>query len=98
MSASAANVPSGLTKQITAEARNSTPNIAETQRVDPSPEVRAKLWMAAKANMNPRRTPTVVTDAVSNCRITSEMTSQAIPLASESHQYPVISRVAPRSP
>ena len=52
----------------------------------PAHDVRAKLWMAAKANMNPTRTPTVVTEAASNWRITSEMTSQAIPLTSESHQ------------
>jgi hypothetical protein len=36
--------------------------------------------------MNPTSTPTVVTEAASNWRIASEMTIQAIPATSQSHQ------------
>jgi hypothetical protein len=41
---------------------------------------------AASRNMQPTRTPTVVTEALSNCRMASAMTSQAIPATSPTHQ------------
>jgi hypothetical protein len=36
--------------------------------------------------MTPTRTPTVVTEALSNCRMTSEMTSQVMPATRPTHQ------------
>src|SRR3954469_16840957 len=41
---------------------------------------------AVTKNMIPMITPVVVTEAWSNCRITSETISQPIPKASQSHQ------------
>jgi hypothetical protein len=42
--------------------------------------------MPTRANIRPRRTLTVVTEAASNWRITSEMTIQAMPATSQVHQ------------
>jgi hypothetical protein len=60
-------------KQVTAAPRKSNPNNPGTQRHPPDMPVassaslgvaaRAKLMMAANRNMNPTRTPTVVTEA-----------------------------------
>ena len=63
---------------MTAATRISTPKNAETQATPPPIVVRAKLWMLASANISPTRTPTVMTEAESNCRITSETTIQAM--------------------
>ena len=97
MSASVANVPPGSTKQITAETANSTPNSTDTQRVTPGTAVSARFWAAASANISPTSTPTVVTEAVSNWRITSAMTPQAMPATSHIHHWPVTSRAASRT-
>ena len=42
--------------------------------------------MPKARNMRPTSTPTVVTDAWSNCRMTIAMAIHAIPTTSESHQ------------
>jgi hypothetical protein len=46
----------------------------------------AMFWMPANVNISPTRIPTVVTDAWSNCRMTSATTTHAIPAASKAHQ------------
>ena len=88
MSASVANVPCGLTKQMPAATRNNPPKIAETQRMLPVSGMyrSAKFSTEANMNMRPTRMPTVVTEAESNWRITSEMRIQAIPANSHIHQ------------
>src|SRR3954449_10097391 len=94
VSASAANVPAGSTKQIPAETANSTPNSADTQRVMPGTAVSANVWTDARTNISPTTTPTVLTEAASNCSTTSEITTQAMPATSDSHQWPVAWRTA----
>ena len=42
--------------------------------------------MPTARNMSPTRMPTVVTDAWSNCRMTSATATQAIPATSKTHQ------------
>jgi hypothetical protein len=46
----------------------------------------ARVWALASANIKPTRTPTVVIDASLNCRITREITTQAIPAISQAHR------------
>ena len=74
-------------KHTTAEIRNSTAKIADTQRIAPSDMLaRAIVSTPANVNISPTSTPTVVIDAWSNCRITAAMAIQAIPAMSPSHQ------------
>ena len=86
MSASPAKVSTGSMKQITAETRNRPLNSAGTQRCSTGRVAKAMFWTAASRNMTPTSTPTVVTEALSNWRMTSEMTSQATPATSPTHQ------------
>ena len=76
----------GLAKQTTAETRNAPPKSAHAQRIGTSSVARAMFSMPAPRNMSPTRMPTVVTDAWSNWRTTSEMATHAIPATSSTHQ------------
>jgi hypothetical protein len=46
----------------------------------------ARFWMPASVNFRPTRIPTVVTDALLNCRMFSATTTHEIPAASAAHQ------------
>ena len=86
MSASAAKVFSGLMNAITPATRNSTPKMANSHLPCSAMPASAKFCSAVPRNMTPTMTPTVVIEAWSNCRITTEATIQTNPNTSHSHQ------------
>ena len=63
MSAIAANVFSGLMNEITAAARNRSPNSANSHFIRSVSAARAKFCAETPRNMIPTMTPTVVIDA-----------------------------------
>ena len=86
MSASAAKVSSGLARQTTPAATRSRPKQTHTHRSGTGAPASARFWMPASRNMSPMMTPTVLTEASSNWRITTEMMIQEIPATTQSHQ------------
>ena len=97
MSASAANVFSGLISAITPAIRNSTPNRPYSQPPRSTMAMIMNCWKPEARNIAPTRIPTVVIDAWSNCRITRPITTQKIPNTIHSHhsrEKPLIASLA----
>ena len=76
----------GIGEEMTAETTKTPPKSAQAQRIGTSNVASAKFSMPTTRNMSPTRTPTVVTDAWSNCRMTSAAATQAMPATSQTHQ------------
>ena len=86
MSASPTNVAFGLMKQMIAgdEEQDAEDRPEPAQRVGDEGE--HELLGAGEHEHDPDEDPIVVTDALSNCRMTSAAASHAIPVTSHSHQ------------
>src|SRR4051812_30671830 len=91
-----AKVSFGLMKQMTPATRKSTRKMAHSQRIEGATAARTSCWTPVKVNITPTMTPTVVIDAWSNCRTTSEAATHATPTISHSHHSAVTSRAASR--
>jgi hypothetical protein len=87
MSAIPAKVFSGLISEMIPAITSSTPKKTSTQRATP-PTIAARpsCWTPEIRNIAPIKTPTVVTEAWSNCRMTRAMTIHRKPNPSHSHQ------------
>ena len=85
MSAIPAKVFSGLIRAMMPAITNRTPKMAHSHFNVGATAATTNCWKPESRNMSPIRTPTVVTEAASNCSTTSAIRIQAMPVTSQSH-------------